>query len=367
MAWWAVAALLIAAYDAGSRLKKNGRLWLRRNIWKARRDGILRFVTPKPGSRAYEKQKKLIQRARVDITVEGLQALVIAGLVLGLLAGAAVVHTNVRMRVREAYLSRSSNVLTFIKPGTGGGDERKDLLLERLTAEAAGSIDYKGYIERGEYRELKRKVLSMVEQTGVVDEYAGEYAEKVYRSLLELKDAGFGRNDALILIMLGCTGMLVPGWVLGVRAKKTLGMMEYELSRLEIITILLLQRENINISSILMRLKAASNVYRPYLSRCLAAYPENPHGAMTRLQEEVDYPPFTDFINVLKQGIDSDRETTGKVLDMTRRLKNALQEAMEKQNIRKAHRNIQLLQYPMVAALLAVLLLPWLIIFKNNL
>jgi hypothetical protein len=367
LAWWIAAVLLIMAYDVRSRLKKRDGFGWGRDIWKAERRGVFVYITPRPGSKAYRKQEKLIERARLDITVEGLQVLVVAGLVLGLAAGAVVVHTNIRVRAREVYYSRSSNVLDFIKPGETGSGDGRDNLLGKLTAEASVKIDYRGYIERGELRELRGKVFDFVREKGVGETYAGEYAGMVYRNLIELKDAGFGRNDILVLVISGCIGMLMPGWVLGVRARKTLSLMEYELNKLEIIAILLLQRENINVFNILQRLKAASNVYRPYLNRCLASYPGDPHGAMTRLQEEVDYQPFTDFVNVLKQGIDSDRETTGKVLDMTRRLKNALQEAMQRQNIRKAHRNIQLVQYPMVAALLAALLLPWLVIFKNNL
>ncbi len=366
MAWWLLAVLLIAALDVWHRFRRRIMFRPARDIWRVDRKGVFRYITPRPGSEAYGKQKKLIERARLDITVEGLQALIIMGLVLGLAAGAAVVHTNIRLRVREVYSGRDGSVLSFVIPqGTGGGAGR-DNLLQKLTAEAAEAIDYGEYVERGELGELKEKVYAFIDEKGVEKEYASRYADKVRQNLIALENARLGRNDVLVLVIFGCIGMLLPGWILKVREKRTLGLMEYELGKLEIITILLLQKENINISGILMRLKAASDIYRPYLSRCLAAYPGNPHKALSRLQDEVAFRPFTDFINVLKQGIDSDRETTGRVLDMTRRLKNSLQEAMERQNIRKAHRNIQLIQYPMVAALLAVLLLPWLIIFRQN-
>jgi len=344
--YWVTVALAIAALDAMLRLRKTGKFRLRKNIWRAERNGFLKYITPKPGSRSYEKQKKLIERARLDITVEGLQVIILVGLILGLVIGGAVVYTNMQMKVVEVYSSRSGNILSFIKPGGGEGEDGNNVLLGNMTADVVKGIDCKSYIERGEYRELQKKVYDVVKEKGIDGEYTAEYAKKVYENLIELNDIGFGKNDVLAVIIFGCIGMLLPGKILQTRAKKTLRMMDYELNKLEIITILLLQRENINISSILLRLKAVSGVYRPYLNRCLAVYPENPSEAMKRLQEEVNYRPFTDFINVLKQGIESDRKTTGRVLEMTRRLKNALQEAMERQNIKRTHRNIQLIQYP---------------------
>lgn len=84
------------------------------------------------------------------------------------------------------------------------------------------------------------------------------------------------------------------------------------------------------------------------------------------MQKEVDFKPFTNFINILKQGIDTNKRITASVLEMTRRLRNEIYQLMARDKNKKKNRNILMIRFPMVIAGIYLLILPWIIIFKEN-
>lgn len=88
---------------------------------------------------------------------------------------------------------------------------------------------------------------------------------------------------------------------------------------------------------------------------------------MEVMQGEVEHKPFTDFVNILKQGIDANKKSTFNTLEITRRLRNEILVSMTKDKIEKRNRSILLVRFPMLLAGIYLLVLPWIIIFKENL
>lgn len=168
-------------------------------------------------------------------------------------------------------------------------------------------------------------------------------------------------------MLISISSLLLPNTFLRIRAKRTESLIDEELNKLEILTLLLLKKEDVNIYQILLKLHSKAEILRPYFKKCINDYQRDGRKAMEVMQEEVEHKPFTDFVNILKQGIDANKKTTFNTLEITRRLRNEILVSMTKDKIEKRNRNILLVRFPMLLAGIYLLVLPWIIIFKENL
>lgn len=334
---------------------------IRKKIGNVKKSRILRILTPK--KEIYRKKEKELKKARINLSVEGFQLVRIAVFVLVSVLVTTAFYTNYRFKTNEILNKKSINidVISFQNK-----EKNDDIFLNKLTKEAYEKIDYEKLIEGGEYEKLQKQIYNLIKESELDRENTINYAEKVYQNLLFLNENKIGKFEILMIILLSFSSVLFPNMVLRFRIGRTEELMEKELNKLEILTLLFLKKDDMNMYQLLIRLKSKSNVFRPYLASCINNYQKNGRKAMEVMQREADYKPFSDFINILKQGIDTNRKTTFSVLDMSRRLRNELYKLMVKEKNRSKNRKILLTRFPVIMVALYLLILPWLIIFREN-
>lgn len=358
-----VLTLVFIFIDILSRVKIPKKDKIRRHIRKATGSKVIKLIAPNHHSKAYKNEDKLIRKARLKISVEYFQLIKISSFLLGciLILLAFVTHHN--MRYNEVFQKRTFNI-NFINYESY--DTKKDIFLGKLTKEAVEKIDYVGLIERGEYKELQKQVYNLVASMGLDKVSTVEYAEKTYKNLIYLDSISFKYKTIVFIILLSFSGVLIPKLILIIRAKATEKLMEKELHKLEILTVLLLKKEDMNTYQLLIKLKQKSYVFKSYFHKCINSYQKEGRKAMEIMQKDVDFQPFTDFINILKQGIDTNKRTTATALEMSRRLKNEIYISMVKEKTNKKNMSILVSRFPMLIVGLYLLFLPWILMFKEN-
>ncbi|AOT68350.1 hypothetical protein [Geosporobacter ferrireducens] len=363
MKYFTLAAVILILIDVFKRMFKY-KDEIRESIHQIEHCRLTKWVTPNKESDAYKREEKLLERARVKISVEALQLIKLTGFFIALVIGILLVWSQYQLELKEIFDKKSIN---FSIVGEQTQTAYDDAMLNQLTREAHEKINYKAYVKGGEYSLLQQEVVELVTQKEMDREYTMYYAEKVYYNLIELSNKQKISYMRIALpLILAALGMLLPKTILRIRAKKTEQLMNIELNKLEILTLLLLKKENINIYQILLQLKRKSKVFNPYLTRCVNIYPKNARLALETMQKEVEHKEFSRFINILKLGIETNKRSTAEILEIARRLKNSIQQAQTKEKIDKKNRRILLIRFPMIIAAIELLLLPMIIIFYEN-
>lgn len=362
MKYAVIAASFLLFIDLTKRTGITQKEKVRKNIAKAKSSRIIKILV-NPKSKAYEEESRLLQKARVNISVEIFQLIKLATLILTsvIIALSFITHQNIKINEILNKKTIKINIVSNEK-----NLRKNDAFLNKLTKEAYERIEFKTFIERGDYKKLQKKIYDLVKEKGLDKKQTLDYAEKVYYNILLIYKNRFRLIHLLIIILLSLASVNIPKLILRLRSRKTESLMEVELNKLEILALLLLKKEDINIYQILLKLKSKSDVFRPYLKKCVNNFQKDGRKAMEVMQKEADYKPFTDFINILKQGIDTNKKTTFTVIEMSRRLRNEIYQLMVKEKNRKKNRNILLTRFPILLVLLYLLVLPWLIIFKEN-
>lgn len=362
MKYAVIAASFLLFLDLINRTGITNREKIRRNIKKAKGSNFMKLLC-KPGTEIYEKEKRLLQKARLNISVESFQLIKLASFVISLIIVFSAFVTHHNMKIDEVLNQKSINISIINNQKTL---ENGDVFLNKLTNQAYKEIDFRRLIEGGEYKRLQDEVYSLVNEMELEREQALDYAKKVYNNLLFIYDNRLKSIHIIMIILFSLSGANIPKIIARIRMKKTENLMETELNKLEILTLLLLKKEDMNIYQILLKLKSKSKVLRPYLKKCVNNFQKDGRKAMEVMQKEADFKPFTDFINILKQGIDTNKKTTFTVLEMSRRLRNEIYQLMVKEKTKRKNRNILITRFPMLLVALYLLLLPWIIIFKEN-
>lgn len=363
MKYTLIAATVLVIIDFIVRIKNSNIELIRNKLHMSKDSKIIKLLTPKVESKNYEKQKKLIQKSRLNISVEGYQMVMLSTFLITLIITTAIFITQYKVKTESAFNKKSININLI----GSQKESENDAYLNKLTKEAHEKIKYKELFEGGDYEEVQKQIYSLIENQGIDKGLALEYSEKVYKNLINLYKNKFSYKHILFIVLISISSLLLPNTFLRIRAKRTESLIDEELNKLEILTLLLLKKEDVNIYQILLKLHSKAEILRPYFKKCINDYQRDGRKAMEVMQEEVEHKPFTDFVNILKQGIDANKKTTFNTLEITRRLRNEILVSMTKDKIEKRNRNILLVRFPMLLAGIYLLVLPWIIIFKENL
>lgn len=356
-------AFLLVLLDIILRFNLTKKEGMRKNLERVEESKLAKKLTPSKDTKAYKKEKLLLERARVSISVESFQVMKVVAAVLAVVISLVIIYSYQGIKTAE-LLNRESTAINIV--GSQRDVKEQDAFLNLLTREAHQQLNYKEQIKGGEYKKLQQEVYDLVQAKGLEREETLMYAKKVYYNLIALYDNRIKPLHILIALWMGLMFLLLPKTIVKMKAGRMESLMEEELNKLEIFTLLLLKRDDINMYQILVRLKGKSDAFRPYLSRCINNYQRDGKKAMEEMQKEVDFKPFTDFVNILKQGIETNKRTTANVLDISRRLRNHIRKAQTRDKNKKKHRNIIVTRFPMIIMALYLLILPWLIILREN-
>lgn len=356
-------AFIFILVDILSRIKIPKKDKVRKHIHKASGSKLIKLISPKLGSKAYINEAKLIRKARFKFSVEYFQLIKIGSLLLGLIIVTLAFMTHQNLRYNEVFQKKALNI-NIISFESYESD--KDIFLGKLTKDASEQIEYIKLIKGGDYNELQEQVYYLVAGMGLDRASTLDYAEKTYKNLLHLEEIRFKQSSIVLIFLIALIAVFIPKIVLIIRAKATERLMQKELHKLEILTVLLMKKEDMNTYQLLIKLKQKSNVFKSYFHKCINNYQQEGKRAMEVMQKEVDFQPFTDFINILKQGIDTNKKTTSTALDMSRRLKNEIYKAMIKEKTNKKNMSILVTRFPMLIVGLYLLFLPWILVFREN-
>lgn len=358
-----VIAFLLVLIDIVFRFNLIGKEGMRKNLERMETCKFAKKLTPSKDTKAYKKEKFLLERARVSISVESFQVIKVLASVMAIVLSLVIIYSYQGIKTAE-ILNRESTAVNIV--GGQRNVKDQDAFLNLLTREADQQLSYKEQIKGGEHKKLQQEVYDLVQAKGMAREESLMYAEKVYYNLLALYDNRIKPLHIVIILWIGLMFLLLPKAVVKMKASRMESLMEEELNKLEIFTLLLLKRDDINMYQILVKLKAKSDAFRPYLTRCINNYQRDGKKAMEEMQKEVNFKPFTDFVNILKQGIETNKRTTANVLEISRRLRNHIRKAQIRDKNKKKHRNIIVTRFPMIIMALYLLILPWLIILQEN-
>lgn len=363
MKYFFIVPIILILVDLVLRKNLYKREIIRENILKSNKSRIIRFLTPKEDTKDRENLENLIKKSRLDITCETFSLITILTVITVLIFSSLIVYTKQKIKLEEVFNKKSIELNLINYEKTIGSD---DAFLNKMTKFAHEKIKYNDLIKNKEYKLLQQQIYNLVKKEGLDKEYTFKYAEKVYNNLIYLNKSKITYKTILIVIFISLASMLFPITLLRIRVKMTEQMMEIELNKLEIMALLLLKKEDFNIYKILLKLKSKSNVFKPYLTKCVNDYQKGGKKAMEVMQKEVDYKPFTDFINILKLGIDTNKHLTSNVLEMTRNLRNDIYKATLRDRNKKKSIKIVLTRFPMIIVFLYLLLLPIIVVFKES-
>lgn len=318
---------------------------------------------PSNKNEAYEKEEKLLNKANVNMSVERFQKIKLITSLLVLLMSFTILFSYQNIKKAE-ILNKKSVALNII--GTSRSVEDTDIFLIELTKEASENLHYKEIIKGGEIEELQVQVYNLVKSKGLDKEQILAYTQDVYKNLKKLNDTRLKAINCLMILLISLAFLNLPKLIVVMKVKRMESAMEEELNKLEIFTLLLLKKENINIYQVIAKLYEKADILKPYFLKCLNNYQRDGKGALEDMQEEVDFKPFTDFVNILKQGIDTNKRTTANVLEISRRLRNSIRTAQIRDRNKKKHRNIIIVRFPMIVVGLYMLVLPLLIVLREN-
>lgn len=337
-------------------------------ISKIENSFLIRMMTPKKDSIRYEKEKKKLARAGVRLSLEKVAIIKVALFIISLIFIFSV-YMNMNNLREKGILEESDNknAVTLIMGNTDtdvkGSNSVYDSLLQKTLEKAP---NYKTYFKKNKVNELAAVISEAREELSIQDN-KDEIARKVLQTLLQaynmivITPANVG---ILLLLALLSTGIidLIFGFKKAVRSAK----IEKEFAKIEAVTILLMNKENINVVSLLQQMKAQSKVLRPNFQQCLNMYTSSPVKALDELVMEVDNSEFSKFISILKQCLNSDKATNNQILKIQRNLRLAMEETVNKQKNRSKRIRLTLLQFPLILLLILLIMMPFFDIIKNT-
>ena len=338
-------------------------------ITRIEKSFFIKMITPNPASNRYAKERKKLLKAGITLSLEKMSIIKVIFFIVSFIFILGV-YMNMSTLREEGILkiSNNSRTATTLIMGNKEAPASEDNLnfdsLLRKTIEIVP--DYKTYFRKNKMGDLAKKIAVIRDEMNIQDS-KDETARKVLETLFQAYNVSVvtpANIGIIILIALLSTGLidLVIGFNKSIRSTK----IEKEFAKIEAVTILLMNKENVNVVSLLQQMKAQSRVLKPNFQQCLNKYTPNPVQALDDLIEEVDNSEFTKFITILKQCLYSDKTTNNQILKIQRSLRLAMEETVNKQRNRNKRIRLTMLQFPLILLLILLLMLPFFEIIKNT-
>lgn len=327
---------------------------------------IIRLITPKSGTIRREKEEISLKRAGCKINLEQLAMIRIIifvfsfSLVLG-------VYLNMNEMREKGILDKVNN--TSASSIIFADNETNDISISMegmlLNKVIENTPDYKEFFKNNKEQELAKKIAIAREELEIVDT-DDVIARNVLRLLLQaytVSQLSFSNLGVIILIAIAITGVVDVYLIFtkSIRNKK----IQKDFEKIEAVIILLMNKENINVVSLLQQMKQQSKILKPYFQECLNQYTSSPTKALDDLIDEVSNNEFTKFITVLKQCLYSDKNTNNQILKIQRTLRLSLQETQNKQKNKDKRLRLTLLQLPLILFLALLAISPFLDIINK--
>lgn len=329
---------------------------------------LIKMMTPKKDSVRYEKERKKLLKSGIRLSLEKVAIIKVVFFIISFIFIFGV-YVNMNTLREKGILEQSdnNNAVTLIMGNTDtdvkGSNSIYDSLLQKTLEKAP---NYKTYFKKNKVGELAAIIGDAREELSIQDN-KDETARKVLQTLLQaynmtiISPANVG---ILLLLALLSTGII--DLIFGFRKSIRIAKIEKEFAKIEAVTILLMNKENINVVSLLQQMKAQSKVLRSNFQQCLNMYTSSPVKALDELVTEVDNSEFTKFITILKQCLNSDKATNNQILKIQRNLRLAMEETVNKQKNRSKRIRLTLLQFPLILLLILLIMLPFFDIIKNT-
>lgn len=110
MKYTLIAATVLVIIDFIVRIKNSNIELIRNKLHMSKDSKIIKLLTPKVESKNYEKQKKLIQKSRLNISVEGYQMVMLSTFLITLIITTAIFITQYKVKTESAFNKKSINI-----------------------------------------------------------------------------------------------------------------------------------------------------------------------------------------------------------------------------------------------------------------
>lgn len=337
-------------------------------VKKIEKSLIVRLITPKHDSIYREKEELKLKRAGCKLKLEHVSIIKIIifccsfFLILG-------IYLNMNEMREQGVLNQVNNDSSASSLIFGDSETNsKSISIEELLLNKVieRSPNYKEFFKKDKVQELANVIAITRDELEIVD-LDDIIAKKVLGLLLQaytVSKLTFSNFIIIILLAIAFTGVL-DMYFYFLRSIRS-GKIEKEFEKIEAVIILLMNKENVNVVSLLQQMKQQSRILKPYFQECLNQYTSNPVKALDDLIDDVSNNEFTKFITILKQCLYSDKDTNNQILKIQRTLRLSLQETMNKQKNKSKRFRLTLLQFPLILLLILLVMLPFLDIIKKT-
>lgn len=329
---------------------------------------LIKIMTPKPGSLFREREQSKLKKSGCKLSLEQL-SIVKVGIFIVSVVIIIGIYTNMNDMREQGVLqqvnnSNSATSLIFGEEATTQAVVSLEGVLLNKVIER--TPNYKEYFKKNKIGDLASKIAIAREELEIIDT-DDVMARKVLSILLQaytISKLSLSNILFAILIAMAATGLVDVhlNFQRSIRGRK----IEKEFEKIEAVIILLMNKDNVNVVTLLQQMKQQSKILKPYFQECLNQYTSSPEKALDDLIEEVNNNEFSKFITILKQCLYSDKDTNNQILKIQRTLRLSLQETLNKQRNKNKRLRLTLLQFPLILLLILLIMLPFLDIIKNT-
>lgn len=361
--------------NSKNRLKKTINKYLdRKNTWenlliRLESSSFTKFFIPKLGTEKYEKEETKLRKSGIKLSLERMFTIRVSVSVL-MFALSLALYINMNF-LREqgvfADINNSNNAASVMFGNKTTKTSQSDVIYQSLLKYSLEQItDYRKYFKDNDLESIYKRVIDVREKIGIEDPN-DQAAKKVVFTLKKGYEVSrITVKGILLLLLISLFSSILVDMAIKIMSNIRTRKIEKEFEKIEAVTILLLNKEQINVISLLQQMKRQAKILKPALQQCLNEYTSNPYKALDNLINEVNNTDFTKFMTVIKQCLSSDKDTNTQILKIQRGLRLAMQESINKQRNKGKSLKLTILQFPLIFLLILLVMLPFLDIIKSS-
>lgn len=289
-----------------------------------------------------------------NITLEGLFATkIILYIVL------VILFFGIRSNFANMIKNTQLNPITIYSDSQYRIDPKLGEIIVRIIGD-----DYKVYIKNGDLKGLNLRIKEIVTTNNLfmidedIEKMVGIYQTTYTSTTLQ-------PLHIVLIFLINIFIVHSVNFIISILYKIRRADMLKEFENLEIITILLMNREELNVLDIIKVMEHQAKYLKPFFTKCLNSFPNNPALAINTLIQEVDENDFRNFMIILRGCLDSGKQTNREMLKIQRELRLVLEETSLNAKSRRKSLYLTLAQFPLIICMGINLILP--ILSKINL
>lgn len=331
---------------------------------------LVKLIIPKENSRQRVRDKEKIKKAGIKISLERIAAIKIGIFIIFffLTIGAYSNMNSLREKgiLEKPSYSNNEQYLTFNDNQTQ--EDSVNSIESSLLKKVLENVpDYKNYIKNDKINNLAKKIAIERKELGILDEN-DQIAKNVLTILVDAYTAStITLRDIITILLISIISTGIVDIIIYLKSSVRNSKIEKEFEKIEAVTLLLMNKESVNVISLIQQMKKQSNTLKPYFQQCLNQYPSNPNKALDELIDSVNNNEFTKFITILKQCLHSDKNTNNQILKIQRALRLALNKTSNKRKNRNKRVRLTLMQFPLLIMLILLIMLPFINIMSSKL